>query len=266
MIYRLLSNLLGLASAFASVSTFLLLYVLQARSFGESFFWTIVVGGGLFALSTYFDRRDARWYGRPPTRILPTQQSLVNFVFVCAFLVWFGLFLAIIASGVLLLPSGDSWPLASLRLLYFLSAIVLGWAFVYITCFTTQNYLRDYIYLDWADTIGPAMSLTAMIRRLVNSMTWFDLVVMAAGATFLLLGGFSWLDSVLPDPVEGQSRRSRRLLIRIHWLAEHPHTIRLFAGAFLVSVLSAWSARRSCSAPRSRLVNKIENPKGGGNP
>ncbi len=249
--YRLLSNLLGLSSALAGVATFLYFYLSQARSFGESLLWTIMVGGCLFVLSAYFDRRDARWYGRPPTRLLPTQKSLANFAFIFAFLAWLGLFLTIIGSGVLLLPSGDSWQLAFLRLLYFALALVLGWVFAYVACFTTQNYFRDYIYLDWADNIGPAMGLTATIRRLVSSLTWFDLVVMAAVATFFLLDGIAWLDSVLPDKVvEGLSHRSRRLLMRIHWLADHPHTIRLFAGAFIVSVASAWMVKRCCPDPR----------------
>lgn len=71
----LFSNIAGLTAAVFAVSLFDYLYAFKANSLGISLFWTTLIAGGLFAISRYFDLRDARALGREPTRLFPWWRS-----------------------------------------------------------------------------------------------------------------------------------------------------------------------------------------------
>ena len=76
-----LSTLFSIAAAVLGVATFAYLFGVRTWNFLPSVGMSVLLAGGLFAISIFFDRVDARLHRRPYKRIFPRQLGVLSFLF-----------------------------------------------------------------------------------------------------------------------------------------------------------------------------------------
>lgn len=249
--HRFLSTAFGFLAGVIGIAVLANQFIVHARPLTTSVLWSILATGSLFAVSVAFDRFDARSRGIPATRILPSRRGVWSFIF-CVFamsvmVVIFGL-PSVIATQ---LPTGDSWSVAAIRLTFLVMTVVIG-VLVYVTALSfSEWFFQDKVFDDLYQSFGRSLSWREHGSANNTDVPSWVLLAILVAAVGVLLDGHQLLAPFAEAVVN--SKRGRKMQMVLHWILEHPRTMRLHAGA-LIAICVTWLGVKAVVARRCGRV------------